>query len=569
MAVPESRPGRSASRSSSSSRSSRRRHAGRKSAPPAFRALYPDRELFLRSIEASGQRKVSRHEVSGLTVPHHLLAADLIAHAFRIAEGARYDKIVVLFPDHFKKARLPFATTLRDFETAFGLVRTDQAAAAKLLGHRRLVETSDLLEKDHGIGAILPYIRHFFPGIEVVPIAVALGSQKADWDHLVSALDGIVTGRTLIVQSTDFSHYLPPHAALQHDQEVLNILSAADREAVADLVQPKHLDSRGAQYIQMRLQRAHFQSNPVVILNRNSQAYSDRRERETTSYIVQIYPSRRSKPVVRQHEDISSKTYCFVGDTFFGRHMLDVIADPERARRLLAELKSVLNGCPLVVNLEGVLVDEMPTNLGQTRLAMPAGLAIEWLKSLNVIAVSIANNHAMDLGEGAFRDMADKLEASGFRVLKHGDVQDLGLFRVTALTDLNSTGDRRTDLISRDDIERLAQANAAPPLFAFLHWGTEYEDRASARERELADGLRRSAVSLIVGAHPHRASQGIESLAGGQAQLAYSLGNFLFDQRSELVSGALLEVTLFDQGTFFTRLIPLPNFYKDSLRVAR
>jgi poly-gamma-glutamate capsule biosynthesis protein CapA/YwtB (metallophosphatase superfamily) len=45
-------------------------------------------------------------------------------------------------------------------------------------------------------------------------------------------------------------------------------------------------------------------------------------------------------------------------------------------------------------------------------------------------------------------------------------------------------------------------------------------------------------------------------------QLVYSLGNFLFDQRSEQVSGALLEVTLFDQGTFFSRLIPLPNFYK-------
>ena len=160
------------------------------------------------------------------------------------------------------------------------------------------------------------------------------------------------------------------------------------------------------------------------------------------------------------------------------------------------------------------------------------------------------------------------LGAAGIRVLRHGDVQDLGPFREVALTDLNSSGERHTDLISRDDIERLAQASAAPPLFAFLHWGTEYEERPGARELELTDGLRRSAVSLIVGAHPHRASQAIESLAGGQAQLVYSLGNFLFDQRSELVSGALLEVTLFDQGTFFTRLIPLPNFYKDAVRVA-
>ncbi len=539
-----------------------------KEGSPAFRALYPDADLFLRSIHAAEQAKISRQKVSGITVPHHLLAADLIAHAFRIAEGERYDKVIVLFPDHFKKARLPFATTVRDFQTVFGVVRTHQVDATRLLGHRGLVEASDLFEKDHGIGAILPYIRHFFPDVEIVPIAVAIRSLKAEWDQLVSALGGIVTDKTLIVQSTDFSHYLPPHEAAQFDQDVLNILSAGDLEAVANLVQAKHLDSRGAQYVQMRLQRDHFRSNPVVILNRNSQTYSDRTESETTSYIVQIYPSRESKPVVRQYQDLSSKTYCFAGDTFFGRHMLDLLASADRARRLLAEMKSALNGCPLIVNLEGVLVGEMPSNLGKTMLAMPATLAIEWLKSLNVVAVSVANNHAMDLGEAPFREMIDMLAASGIRVLRHGDVQDLGPFRAVALTDLNSTGERRTDLISRDDIARLAQASAAPPLFAFLHWGTEYDERPGARELELVDGLRRSAVSLIVGAHPHRASQMIESLAGGQAQLVYSLGNFLFDQRSELVSGALLEVTMFDQGTFFTRLIPLPNFYKDSLRVA-
>jgi AmmeMemoRadiSam system protein B len=535
---------------------------------PAFRALYPDADPFLRSIHATAQIKIPRQKVSGITVPHHLLAADLIAHAFWVAEGESYDKIIILFPDHFKKTRLPFATTLRDFQTAFGIVRTNQPDTARLLAHRGLVEVSDLFEKDHGIGAILPYVRHFFPDVTIVPIAVALGSQKAQWDQLVSALGGIVTDKTLIIQSTDFSHYLPPHEAFQRDQEVLNILSAGDLDAVSNLVQPKHLDSRGAQYVQMRLQREHFQSRPVVILNRNSQAYSDRPESETTSYVVQVYPARESKPVVRQYQNASSKTYCFVGDTFFGRHMLDLVASADRARRLLAEMKSVLNGCPLIVNLEGVLIEEMPSNLGKTMLAMPAKLSIEWLKALNVVAVSVANNHVRDLGEAPFQEMMGMLAAAGIRVLRHGDVQDLGSFRVVALTDLNSTGERRTDLIGRDDIDRLTQASAAPPLFAFLHWGAEYEERPGARELELADGLRRGAVSLIVGAHPHRASPAIESLAGGATQLVYSLGNFLFDQRSELVSGTLLEVTLFDQGTFFTRLIPLPNFYKGAVRVA-
>jgi hypothetical protein len=64
------------------------------------------------------------------------------------------------------------------------------------------------------------------------------------------------------------------------------------------------------------LQREHFQSRPVVILNRNSQAsFGPAARAETTSYVVQVYPARESKPVVRQYQNASSKTYCFVGDT--------------------------------------------------------------------------------------------------------------------------------------------------------------------------------------------------------------------------------------------------------------
>jgi len=43
--------------------------------------------------------------------------------------------------------------------------------------------------------------------------------------------------------------------------------------------------------------------------------------------------------------------------------------------------------------------------------------------------------------------------------------------------------------------------------------------------------------------------------------MVYSLGNFLFDQKFEGVSGALLEVRVFRQGTFAARLVPVRNFF--------
>jgi predicted class III extradiol MEMO1 family dioxygenase len=68
------------------------------------------------------------HRVAGITVPHHLVAADLIARGFRCALGSSYERIILLSPDHFKRSRLPFATTRGIFETVFGDVACDEPA---------------------------------------------------------------------------------------------------------------------------------------------------------------------------------------------------------------------------------------------------------------------------------------------------------------------------------------------------------------------------------------------------------------------------------------------------------
>jgi poly-gamma-glutamate synthesis protein (capsule biosynthesis protein) len=44
--------------------------------------------------------------------------------------------------------------------------------------------------------------------------------------------------------------------------------------------------------------------------------------------------------------------------------------------------------------------------------------------------------------------------------------------------------------------------------------------------------------------------------------MVFSLGNLLFDQRGERVSSALVELRLFKQGTFATRLVPMPNLFE-------
>lgn len=90
-------------------------------------------------------------------------------------------------------------------------------------------------------------------------------------------------------------------------------------------------------------------------------------------------------------------------------------------------------------------------------------------------------------------------------------------------------------------------------LVLHLHWGWEYHREPNAYQRRLAQMLVDEGVDLIIGAHPHMV-QSIEFLPSTDGEreglVAYSLGNFLSNQRREILGvegteyGAILLATV-------------------------
>jgi poly-gamma-glutamate synthesis protein (capsule biosynthesis protein) len=150
-------------------------------------------------------------------VPHHLVAADLIARAFLLARDNRYDRIVVLTPDHFKRTRRPFATTMRDFDTVYGRVPSDGAAVDALLAATPLVER--LTSPSASTASRPPALcRALLPGTPGVPVAAISSNRALNGTQPVDALP-LVTPRTLNSPVDRFSHYLLLPEAILHDQD--------------------------------------------------------------------------------------------------------------------------------------------------------------------------------------------------------------------------------------------------------------------------------------------------------------------------------------------------------------
>src|SRR3974377_897543 len=91
-----------------------------------FPALYEEARPFLAAIQQTKAEPLAE-KITGITVPHHLLAADLIAEAWARVSTQGYNRIIILSPDHYSRSRTAFAVSRRHFQTALGPLSIDAA----------------------------------------------------------------------------------------------------------------------------------------------------------------------------------------------------------------------------------------------------------------------------------------------------------------------------------------------------------------------------------------------------------------------------------------------------------
>jgi len=92
-------------------------------------------------------------------------------------------------------------------------------------------------------------------------------------------------------------------------------------------------------------------------------------------------------------------------------------------------------------------------------------------------------------------------------------------------------------------------------IIASFHWGSEYKDLPTWTQKKLGRLAIDQGAKLVHGHHPH-VLQGVEFYNGGL--IAYSLGNFIFDQTSEeCKESALLFVKIKEDSITTASMVPL------------
>lgn len=223
--------------------------------PAVAGTFYPSnpdtlRATIRRSLE-SAKLENFPSPIKAVVAPHagYEFCGSTMAAAFKQIEGSRftYDTVVMIGPSHRTRTKGAALSSARVWMTPLGPVPLDTDAA------RELAKDSDRIEFDDGAHALehslevqLPYLMIAAGGkpFKIVPI-LTNSDDPLDQDVLARALAKIA-GKpgTLIVASSDLSHYPSESNATVVDHAILSTVTSLDPVQVAE----ENRKLLGAQY---------------------------------------------------------------------------------------------------------------------------------------------------------------------------------------------------------------------------------------------------------------------------------------------------------------------------------
>ncbi len=177
----------------------------------------------IRGYLESAEKIYKEGKIRVLIAPHAGLdfSGKTAGMAFKQIQGEKYSKVIVLGINHKEPFKHAAVFPSGNWATPLGNVPIDQELAARIVNGTDIIFDTQAHKNEHSIEMVVLFLKEALADFELVPIM--LGAPKADTtERLAYKLAGVMDEDTLIVVSTDLSHYPTWEVANEVDRKTIN-----------------------------------------------------------------------------------------------------------------------------------------------------------------------------------------------------------------------------------------------------------------------------------------------------------------------------------------------------------
>ena len=209
--------------------------------PPAVAGqFYPGDAKALRATVEACLADAPAAEFKGrlmaLIAPHagYEFSGKVAGWSFKQLRKGQFQRVIVLGPSHYGGFRGFSIMDAGAFATPLGDVPLDRPVCVKLSAHELHARADDAQAREHSIEAELPFLQVALGEFQLVPIMVGY-LAPGDAEKIAAALREYLTPSTLLVVSSDFTHYGRSYGYVPFTEDIEQNLRKLDMGAV-DLI---------------------------------------------------------------------------------------------------------------------------------------------------------------------------------------------------------------------------------------------------------------------------------------------------------------------------------------------
>jgi MEMO1 family protein len=201
--------------------------------------FYPADAATLKNQMAALTREAAQTRIAlpaaplkALILPHagYIYSGRTAAHAASVLKPGQFDKVILAGPDHVGAVATAAISEVDAYETPLGRISLHPDARTLRRGDGfSPVPPSD--RREHSLEVILPFLQYFLADFKLIPVVIGPVQPGRYARDLAAVMDA----RTLLVVSSDLSHFLPYDEAREKDGRTIDAILQLDSDRLAKI----------------------------------------------------------------------------------------------------------------------------------------------------------------------------------------------------------------------------------------------------------------------------------------------------------------------------------------------